>query len=333
MDEFFARNRLSTYLDGELTTDETREVEEALARSPELRSELDQLRAAVALLRKGGPVPAPKDFARNLERRLSREPIAVGWTRHLRAIRPEVALLAAAAALVIVYVGRGPQGEADAAAVAEADAVAKADTDAAPTAGADRAPAEGAAGDADVDGALAGAPSGGQPALDVAGMPGLDAGDGAVDDDAARKRLKAEAAAAAAERTGATKTGASKRSGLVEKEAYAPAWEQAPQVATPPTVQAPARYRLTLTAETGLRDLDAIVRRYGGQLQDERGRPLAPYPMETGETRRVRLAVPASTVSAGQLYAELQALGHAELTQTDSLYLGSSPILVEVHRE
>lgn len=333
MDEFFARNRLSAYLDGELTTDETREVEEALARSPELRAELDALRAAVKLLRAGGPVPAPRDFARALERRLQREPMAVGWRRHLARIRPEVALLAAAAAIVLVYVGRRPEPVApEGEAVAQVDDAAAngtgpADGDAALDPAADDAPADAPEAGTLDEGAVADARPGvaGTPAVDAAGMPGLDRADGVLGGARGGARTPSKTPPSATRKA---------QKGAVEKEAYAPAWESTPEVATPPTVQAPARYRLSLTTETGLRDLDAVVRRYGGQLQDERGRPLAPYPMEAGDARRVRLSIPAGTVSSAQLYADLQALGHAELTQADTLYGGgAAPIVVEVRRE
>ncbi len=331
MDEFFARNRLSAYLDGELDTAEAREVEDALARSAELRAELDQLRAGIALLRSGGPVPAPKGFARRLDARLAEEPMRVGWTRHLRRVRAEAVLLAAAAALVLVFAGKKPAEPApdvpEAADEARTDGAVAEDAvaDAADATPGEEAPAADAA-DATKDDATGGAPTPAAPAVDVAGMPGV--ADGVLGDEKAEQKKSVKQKTAPK----ATKSAMSKLA--VEKEAYVPAWEQQATSTAPPTVQAPARYRLQLTSETGLRDLDALVRQYGGRLEDERGKPLAPYPMEAGETRKVRLNIPAGTISAGQLYDRLRALGHAELTQTDTLYAGSSaPVVIEVSRE
>ena len=311
MDEFFARNRLSAYLDGELSAAETREVEDALAQSPTLQAELETLRAGIALLRSGGRIPAPSGFASRLEARVAREPMRVGWTRHIRAVRPEVVLLAAAACLVLVFAGRRPE-EVEVAAP-EGDA----------TQG-EEAPVADAVPVADPDGTAV-AEADGAPAVDAAGMPGVEAANGVLGDEPlARKSSMAK-----------RPPGASKPSAKAEREAYTPAWEQQGAPAAPPTVQAPPRYRIQLTSETGLRDLEAIVRQYGGRLEDERGRPLAPYPMEVGDTRKVRLNIPSGTISAGQLYDRLQALGHTELTQTDTLYggTGAAPIVVEVSRE
>ena len=60
MDTFFARNRLSAYLDGDLPSSEAREVEAALHRDAELRAEYEAMRAGVELLRAHGPIAAPE---------------------------------------------------------------------------------------------------------------------------------------------------------------------------------------------------------------------------------------------------------------------------------
>ena len=50
MDPFFARNRLSAYLDGALTERESAEIAEALAADPSLRGEYEAMKTAVDLL-------------------------------------------------------------------------------------------------------------------------------------------------------------------------------------------------------------------------------------------------------------------------------------------
>ncbi|MBM4364799.1 MAG: zf-HC2 domain-containing protein, partial [Deltaproteobacteria bacterium] len=105
MDTFFARNRLSAYLDGELSAAEAREVEAAIARDAGLRAELEQMRAAIELLRAEGLVSAPVGFAARVRDRVDDEPMRVGWRLWVTQIRPEAVMLAAAALLVVVYVG------------------------------------------------------------------------------------------------------------------------------------------------------------------------------------------------------------------------------------
>ncbi len=60
MTEFAAHDRLSEYLDGELSGDELARMEEALAADPALRAELEELRALVDRLGSLPPVKAPE---------------------------------------------------------------------------------------------------------------------------------------------------------------------------------------------------------------------------------------------------------------------------------
>ncbi len=56
------RELLSAYLDGEVTSEEIAQVEEAVYRSPELRRDLETLRQTVSLLKRLPPMPAPRPF-------------------------------------------------------------------------------------------------------------------------------------------------------------------------------------------------------------------------------------------------------------------------------
>lgn len=62
MDEFFARNRLSAYIDGELTAAETAEVADAIEKNEALRKEYKEMLRAVEFMRSHGPVAAPPHF-------------------------------------------------------------------------------------------------------------------------------------------------------------------------------------------------------------------------------------------------------------------------------
>lgn len=60
MHPFFALNRLSAYLDGDLPRKERLEVERVLSRHPELEAELLSVQSAVRLLNQVGPARAPR---------------------------------------------------------------------------------------------------------------------------------------------------------------------------------------------------------------------------------------------------------------------------------
>ena len=62
MDPFFARNRLSSYLDGTLSDAEAAEVSEAIEHDPSLKEDYDALRRAVNFIKRAGPTDAPSDF-------------------------------------------------------------------------------------------------------------------------------------------------------------------------------------------------------------------------------------------------------------------------------
>ncbi len=105
MDAFFAKNRLSAYLDGSLPESEAAEVEQALASDPALRAEYDAMKRAVGLLRGAGRVSAPPDLHARVMARVAREPMPVGrlhWLRRPFERVPMEGLALAAAALLVV---------------------------------------------------------------------------------------------------------------------------------------------------------------------------------------------------------------------------------------
>lgn len=96
--------QLSAYLDGELTDAEIAELENRLARDGELRAELDQLRAAVDLLRTHGPVQAPPQLYGDILRAVENEPAPGGfwaWLSRPFGLPLQAVAVAAVAVLVI----------------------------------------------------------------------------------------------------------------------------------------------------------------------------------------------------------------------------------------
>lgn len=359
MDEFFARNRLSAYLDGELTAAETAEVELALERSASLRAELDAMRSAVDLVRRAGPLRAPPGLLAKVQRQVAKEPLDVGWRRWVPRVRVEVAMVAMAAAVVLVVVGRGEMDEGGAPAETEAAPAEKArskddmlarkeegvqeqrpdtpqqavapplqvlgddagpalDVGAAPTLGKTQSMAElksdGVLGNEvakngiDDPGLLGGRSRSSGAYFEEGASSGYGVGKGVgfpPDEAAAAASSAGKVDAAEKGRLASQKKKATLQKQAVEKEAYAPDWEQGgtgpSTVYTPGSAvyaQAPVQYRLQTTSAAGLKELAEIAASLGGQLVDGNGRPLATYPLEPGESRVVQMLVPAYNASA-----------------------------------
>ena len=352
MDEFFVRNRLSAYIDGELPSAEAREVESTLARSPSLRAEYEALRAAVNLLREHGPLVAPDGFDARLQERLAREPMPTGWRRWVRAIRPEVALIAAVAAIAILYVAQNPGEPAPTATTSEGVAVSP------PVAAAD--PTEPALKEqSGVD------PSADKNAVLPRAADGIlgDEGFAAARNEARQQRAEGPPQGAYVPRV---------PSSGAEREPYQPAWVSSgadvqiigtnvqvkPGGVADPTFQEPAapstaipqtssngattlyspppfRYRVRSTDEATHKALEGIAVSLGGHLVDAQGRPVAVHMLDQGEVKTVRVLVPSSRVEA--LTNQLRALGDVEIMAADrsGLYASGTevPVQVELERE
>jgi anti-sigma factor RsiW len=124
-----AEDLLSGYLDDELTSDERVTVEAELARSPEWRAVLDELRATRALLRALPWPDAPPDLVSGVRAREHTDAAtsAPAPVRRLRPVWRRPATWVAAAAVVAVFVGvlavpRPDRSEPDVPALADAHA-------------------------------------------------------------------------------------------------------------------------------------------------------------------------------------------------------------------
>ena len=107
MNSFFARNRLSAYLDHSLPRDEAEAVAEAVARDIALSADLRAMKKALTLLQERGRVPAPTGFQARTMAAVAQQPVPgsqVAWLqRRLRRIPTE--LVAVIGAVVIVLIG------------------------------------------------------------------------------------------------------------------------------------------------------------------------------------------------------------------------------------
>ncbi len=328
MDTFFARNRLSAYLDGELSAAEAREVEAAISRDAGLRAELEQMRSAIELLRAEGLVSAPVGFAARVRERVDEEPMRVGWRLWVTQIRPEAVMLAAAALLVVVYVGH--RREHPPAAIPGTEAVA--------TGGAFGGDEGGVEGNLSTE-----------PAAEVqAAAPPVEAEDAIAsgstlsNDGVLGNELPAKAQAeppksqSLAERLPKPKAASAGET----VEPWQPEWEKETVEQAPETMPgeinfyapAPFRYRVTARDGRALKTLAAIAAELGGELQDSRGRPVAAWSLEEGDSRSVRVAVPAYNAAA--LAARLREVGEVEtIVQKDTLLADPNadvPVQVEL---
>jgi anti-sigma factor RsiW len=339
MDPVFARNRLSAWMDGELSGEEAREVERALAEHPELREELDELRHVARLLRPGADERPSRGFAGRVLAAVDEEPEVPSWTSRMPRVRLDVLLLAAVVLLTVAVVAR-TRGE-------EADARGKVSANEAPA-----APSPGAAADSE------GAGGGGEPpqrppdptaSTVVSGVPVAAASDlplaatpaGAVDPWNGKPPGTApHLGSPAGARKGST--GTPSRGGtrppvvsmrdVPEIEPIVQDWEHG---ATALAVLTPgAEYRIDAARETTLKELAAVAAELGGRLVDARGRTLAPYPMDPGDTRAVQLLVPPDRVQ--ELGVRLEALGSvtvSNLRETQATAVGSPvPVRIEIRQ-
>lgn len=116
MDEFFARNRLSAFIDGDLPEDEAAEVARAVELNPELRAEYEALVAASDFLRQHGGVPAPPGLHLSIMRRVDRLSVPRGrlaWVRGwIRRFSVESFAVGAVAVAVVVLLFVAPGDEA-----------------------------------------------------------------------------------------------------------------------------------------------------------------------------------------------------------------------------
>ena len=106
MNSFFARNRLSAYLDHSLPRDEAEAVAEAVARDIALSADLRAMKKALTLLQERGRVPAPTGFQARTMAAVAQQPVPgsqVAWIqRRLRRIPTELVAVVGAAVIVLI---------------------------------------------------------------------------------------------------------------------------------------------------------------------------------------------------------------------------------------
>ncbi len=346
MDEFFARNRLSAYIDGELSDAEMAEVARAIEEQPELRAAFEELQAAVELLRQHGPMQAPDGFHRAVMQRVEGLSAGPSWLQRLLGPLGRYPVqglgVAVVAAAVMLLVFRGPMLHED------------------PLSGPD----------------LPGVAE--EPAVSdrEAAVPGPQDGLGAERGQASESAAVGEHTDAAQDQTGSASekassdpqagSGASKTSEkallgtrgqaaddkgalieeLMQKEPgnYIPDWDKeasaptatiqpseaevAPELGSGALATSPFTYRLTPTEPDALRRLVALAEKLGGGMYSPAGEPLDPY-MLTVERNyaQVVLHIPASRLESVEPY--LRTMGgvitvHAErdrLYPTDSVHV------------
>jgi anti-sigma factor RsiW len=84
MDSFFARNRLSAYLDRSLPKAEAEAVSEAIARDISLSADIQAVQQALKLLQDHGCQPAPNGFQARCLAAIADQPVPgsqVAWLR------------------------------------------------------------------------------------------------------------------------------------------------------------------------------------------------------------------------------------------------------------
>ncbi len=324
MDTFFARNRMSAYLDGSLPDSEAAEVEAALAEDPALRQEFADMRRAVDLLRTAGPARAPEGFHARVMAAVDSEPAPGGvvslFRRTLHRV-PVEALALAAAAVIVVVVIQGRTGDElgdDVAAQLDVQLPSRSLRQEAP-AGDDAAPDDPVA--AQNAGPEEGPPatdkpSGLQPAgATTSGDTPVVATSAKVDGDL-RTGSSSQGSAASSTATASTRSSKKKLASAKgidpEGQPYYSDWEQqddpaeqaaqsaaeadagaAKELSSGIDMAPPRAFRLAMADSEVLYELSAAAERVGGRLTDSSGAPLAAHELTANDTwLRVQLVVP-----------------------------------------
>jgi anti-sigma factor RsiW len=297
MDTFFARNRLSAYLDGTLSDAESVEVSEAIESDVELRREFESLQQAVELLRREGPVEAPAGFHARVMESVRDEPAPGGVVVRLRRVFTRVpveALALAAAALVVISVVGGRPGDEPPA----DDAVTAAESLALPS--------------SDEQTRQAASPSPAPAAQSLGAQPGT------VQNVATEPPVAAPSTAKQKKEQGRA---ASKKSDLSPpNEPMQTEWERKPQAGEyadgnrdnegdrAGDMATPFAYRLIVRESNTLYSMNSLASQYQGKVSDSRGRTLTPRPLtEEDDFASLLISVPKGRANA--LHGDLAAMG------------------------
>jgi negative regulator of sigma E activity len=311
MDSFFARNRLSAYLDGALSEAEAAEVSEAVEHDPELRAEFEALQHAVEVLRREGPVQAPVGFHARVMERVRDEPAPGGVVVQLRRVFTRVPVealaLAAAAAVVLVVIGGKPDLPAD-------DTTSAARNLQLPSSGSPDAAGPSSSGST----RQATAPEPGPAPAQTKGTPNPPSPKAApAVDDAEQKR-------------GRKNEAAKKKSATTPSEPMQAEWEKTPQVgdydagdAATKALATPHGYRLTVRDENTLYSMAQLAERYQGSIRDMAGRTLRPRAL-TLEDDYAQLLFVVPNDKEAVVHGDLRALGGAEVVPPSTTPLTSA---------
>jgi len=282
MDTFFAKNRLSAYLDGALPEGETAEVSAAIERDPALKAEYDQLRMAVAALRRHGPVSAPEGFSARVMAAVEAEPgqqgVVVQFRRFFARVPVEALAVAAAAVLVVFAAGSQLGGDSP-----SEPALAKAPP---PPVATD--PAVPPVADAPSESRPAAAPERGETLGGSAEQPPdlANAAPSVLPQQASPKQIAMPAA---------------------QGNAYVPEWE-GDNAQQDTSFGGMEGLTLSVSDPEVMQKLYMLAESHGGRMLDEANQPLRPYELSASDpVARVLLLVPVDRASG--LRAQLQSFG------------------------
>lgn len=314
MHSFFAINRLSAYIDGELPDSEAAEVERAIAADPTVRDEYDRLLETIELLRTRGPMLAPPTLHAAILDRVAEEPdpVAGFWARLLapfRAIPMEAVGVVFAVVAVVLLINKQPGVDA-----VPSPAPVATDQSVAP-------PPPPAEETAQQPPRLASRPDQPAPPQPEAGLPAKPFGASKGRAESTSGRGGSPPVTTVSDKREPSPKSASKKSAsepqqqksAVPEEAYVAPWEQQGQDYTSSgdgdnrLVNVPYSYRLDPSDQHGLESLKRLAAKHGGSLKHPNGAAFAPHPLQEGQLVQVRADIPLDRVE--DFVAALRQLG------------------------
>jgi hypothetical protein len=335
---FFAINRLSAYIDGELPDNEAAEVERAIAADAAVRDEYERMLSAVEFLRSRGPVQAPPNLHAAILAKVGDEPdpVAGFWARFLapfRALPMEAVGVVFAVVAVVVLINQQPTPES-----ALLERPPMAESVQSPDRNGNELPVI-------EPPQLDRRPDQPAPAPFEAGLPAKPIGSSSKSRPAQTINHSPEPAPGKSDRPLTAKRSSpvsekhqAQKALITPQEAYVPEWERQGQDTTfgfrdPGTLYSPNAtfFQLKLNDQHGLESLQKLVAKYGGSLKTLDGRSFTPRVLSIEDPPAdLRVDIPAA--KSDDFVRALNQLGLVTILESKehSLFAGIVQLRIQV---
>ncbi len=339
MQSFFAINRLSAYIDGELPDSEAAQVERAIAANPAVREEYERMLSTIELLRTRGPVQAPPSLHASILARVADEPDPVVglWARlwaPFQALPMEAVGVVFAVVAVVILINQEPGLEPPPPeTLAYPMAAERMERERSLETETPQKPPE-----------LAARPDQPAPSAPEAGLPpkpmGTSAARSTTPSDTTKKGANEQGRPVSSKKSVAKEVESKNPKVIPPKQAYEAEWEQQGKdqsssfggndTLLSQLQNQPYYYRLDPSDQHGLESLQRLAAKFGGSLKYADGRPFQSRILQDGDLMELQADIPSDRVTA--FTEALKQLGMVVPMQSDGaqLYAEMTQVRVQV---